>query len=133
SIAIMKSKVEAFNKRNPVGTSVTVIKDLGEPIETKVRYPAEILSGHTPVVWLVDISGCYLLDRVIAGQNYRRHTMFISMFCRFPGCAKEPQMNVSHVQGIVRHTIEVCMDHGKWAESYLEDFLEEKKSEPEKQ
>ena len=64
SIEIMQSKVDAFNKRAPVGTNVIVVKDLGEQVETKVRYPAEVLSGHTPVVWLEGISGCYLLNRV---------------------------------------------------------------------
>lgn len=66
SIEVMQSKVDAFNKRNPIGTNVTVVKDLGEKVETKVRYPAEILSGHTPVVWLEGFPGCYLLDRVVA-------------------------------------------------------------------
>lgn len=64
-IEVMQSKVDAFNKRNPVGTSVTVVKDLGEQIETTVKHPAEVLSGHTPVVWLDGISGCYCLDRVV--------------------------------------------------------------------
>jgi len=63
---VMQSKCDAFNLRNPVGSSVTVVKDLGERIETKVKYPAQILSGHTAVVWLEGISGCYDLDRVIA-------------------------------------------------------------------
>jgi len=62
---VMQSKVDAFNKRNPVGTPVTVVKDLGEQFETKVKYPAQILSGHTAVVWVEGISGCYLLDRVL--------------------------------------------------------------------
>ncbi|HDZ14713.1 hypothetical protein LCGC14_1961170 [marine sediment metagenome] len=66
SMEVMKSKTDAFNERNPVGTSVTVIKDLGEKFETQVKYPAEVLSGHTPVVWLEGISGCYLLNRVIS-------------------------------------------------------------------
>ena len=64
SIEIMQAKVEAFNKRNPIGTNVIVVKDLGEQVKTKVQYPAEVLSGHTPVVWLEGISGCYLLNRV---------------------------------------------------------------------
>lgn len=62
---VMQGKVEAFNERNPVGSSVTVVKDLGEKVETKVKHPAQILSGHTAVVWLEGISGCYCLDRVI--------------------------------------------------------------------
>jgi len=65
STEVMQSKIDVFNSRHPVGSPVTVIKDLGEKIETKVRYPAEILSGHTAVVWLEGISGCYLLDRVM--------------------------------------------------------------------
>ena len=62
---VMQSKCDVFNKLHPVGSPVTVIKDLGEKVETKVKYPAQILSGHTAVVWLHGISGCYLLDRVI--------------------------------------------------------------------
>ena len=65
SIELMEGKVEAFNKVHPAGSTVTVVKDLGEQFETVVRYPAEILSGHTAVVWLVGIRGCYDLDRVI--------------------------------------------------------------------
>jgi len=62
---VMQSKVDAFNKRHPVGSAVTVVKDLGERVETTVRHSAEILSGHTAVVWLHGFSGCYLLERVI--------------------------------------------------------------------
>jgi hypothetical protein len=63
---VMQSKCDVFNEKHPVGSPVTVIKDLGEKVETTVKHPAEILSGHTAVVWLNDISGCYLLDRVQA-------------------------------------------------------------------
>jgi len=62
---VIQSKVDAFNLRHPVGSSVTVVKDFGAKIETTVKYPAEILSGHTPVVWLKGISGAYVLERVI--------------------------------------------------------------------
>ena len=65
STEVMQGKCDAFNKRNPIGSPVTVIKDLGEQVETKVRFPAQILSGHTAVVWLEDISGCYDLNRVV--------------------------------------------------------------------
>ena len=66
SLKVMQSLVDVFNEKNPVGAPVTVIKDFGEQFKTKVLHPAEILSGHTPVVWLEGISGCYCLDRVIA-------------------------------------------------------------------
>ena len=65
SIEVMESKIKIFNEKHPVGSAVTVIKDLGERIETKVRHQAQVLSGHTAVVWLDGISGCYCLDRVI--------------------------------------------------------------------
>ncbi|WP_374650281.1 hypothetical protein [Rhizorhabdus sp.] len=31
---------------------------------TRTRSKAEVLSGHSAVIWLDGISGCYLLDRV---------------------------------------------------------------------
>ncbi len=65
STEIMASKVKVFNRKHPPGSLVTVTKDFGELFETEVKFPAEILSGHTAVVWLAGISGCYLLDRVI--------------------------------------------------------------------
>jgi hypothetical protein len=61
----MQAKVKAFNERYPIGSTVTIIKDSGEKVNTKVKYAAEILSGHSPVVWLEGIAGCYMLDRVI--------------------------------------------------------------------
>ena len=65
SIEVMESKVAVFNEKHLVGSPVTVIEDWGERIQTKVKYPAQILSGHTAVVWLEGISGCYCLNRVI--------------------------------------------------------------------
>jgi len=61
----MQGRCDVFNEKNPIGSKVTVIKDFGEKVETKVKYPAQILSGHTAVVWLEGISGCYDLSRVI--------------------------------------------------------------------
>ena len=56
---VVFSKVDAFNKRNPVGSSVIVVNEM------TVRRPAEVLPDNTPVVWLDDIPSCYHLDRVI--------------------------------------------------------------------
>ncbi len=61
----MQSRCDVFNKKHPVGSDVTVILDFGQQKETKVKYPAEIMSGHTAVVWVEGISGAYSLDRVI--------------------------------------------------------------------
>jgi len=65
---VMQSKVDVFNEKCPVGSNVTVVKDFGEKFKTTVKHPAQILSGHTPVVWVVGISGCYLLERGVAAN-----------------------------------------------------------------
>lgn len=59
--------VDVWNKCNPtVGTPVKVRKDDGQIVATRTRSHAEVLSGHTAVIWLEGISGCYALDRVTA-------------------------------------------------------------------
>ena len=56
--------VDAWNKLYGIGEPVLVKKDLGEIIQTTTRSKAQVLpSGHA-VIWLVGISGCYLLERV---------------------------------------------------------------------
>jgi len=69
SIEVMQSKCNVFNQQNPVGSPVTVVLDFGQKRETRVKYAAGVLSGHTPVVWLEGISGCYVLDRVMGGKK----------------------------------------------------------------
>ena len=64
------AKVENWNKCNPEGTDVTVLKDSGEIVTTKTRSKAYMLGassshpGHTPVILVNGISGCYALDRI---------------------------------------------------------------------
>ena len=48
----------------PIGTEVVVTKDLGEQRRTKTRSAPQLLGGHTAVIWLEGISGCYDLERV---------------------------------------------------------------------
>ena len=60
----MQGQCDTFNARCPVGGAVTVRLDSGEVRPTVTRSKAQILSGHTPVIWLEGITGCYLLDRV---------------------------------------------------------------------
>lgn len=60
----LQRQVDQWNARYPEGTEVTVRKDDGEFISTKTCSLASVLGGHTAVVWLDGISGCYLLDRV---------------------------------------------------------------------
>jgi hypothetical protein len=57
-------KVDDWNKRWPVGQAVTVRRDNGEGLLTKTTSEAQMLSGHSAVIWLEGISGCYLLGRV---------------------------------------------------------------------
>lgn len=59
-------EVDVWNKCNPIGTPVKVRKDNGETVATVTRSRAEVLSGHSAVIWLDGISGCYALDRVTA-------------------------------------------------------------------
>ena len=64
SVLELESQVEKFNKDVPVGSAVKVKMDDGSIKETITTHPATILSDHSAVAWLKDISGCYLLDRV---------------------------------------------------------------------
>lgn len=62
--AALARQCDQFNSRFPVGQAVTVRRDNGECILTVTRSPAEVLSGHSAVIWIDGISGCYLLDRI---------------------------------------------------------------------
>lgn len=59
----IQTAVDVFNEICRPGDPVIVKKDNGEMFETTLKYPAQILSGHSPVAWANGISGCYLLDR----------------------------------------------------------------------
>lgn len=62
--AKLQTQCDVFNAAHAVGASVRLEKDSGEVITTKTRSKAEVLSGHSAVIWLEGVSGCYLLDRV---------------------------------------------------------------------
>lgn len=68
--ATLQRQCELFNEQHPVGTAVTLKKDdMSAPdgfrlVETVTTSKAEVMSGHSAVIWLKGISGCYLLDRV---------------------------------------------------------------------
>ena len=55
---------DQWNSAHPVGAEVVVLTDTKGPIFTRTRSEAQVLSGHTPVIWLEGISGCYDLERV---------------------------------------------------------------------
>lgn len=56
--------LDEWNRRNPIGTAVEVTKDDRSVMETKTASEAWLLGGHTQVVMLAGISGCYALSRV---------------------------------------------------------------------
>ncbi len=64
--------VDDWNKDHKTGTDVIVKKDDKSEVRTKTRSEAYMLGssgdypGHTAVIMLEDISGCYSLDRVRA-------------------------------------------------------------------
>lgn len=60
----LQKQCDAFNATTPVGSEVCVRLDNGKGVLTKTVTEAQVLSGHTAVIWLEGISGCYLLDRV---------------------------------------------------------------------
>ncbi len=65
NLAALQRQCDEFNATNPPGTKVIVQLDSGEVAYTTTRSAAEVLSGHSAVVWLDGIRGCYLLDRVV--------------------------------------------------------------------
>jgi hypothetical protein len=63
--AELQRQCDLFNQHYAVGQAVVVRKDGGEDFHTSTRSKAEVLSGHSAVIWLEGITGCYLLDRVL--------------------------------------------------------------------
>ena len=62
--ATLEAKVAAWNSLYEVGQPVVVELDNGKELETVTRYPAQVLQGHSAVIWLVGVQGCYDLSRV---------------------------------------------------------------------
>lgn len=65
----LQSEVDRFNKANAVGTLVRYWKmdREGEPSgQGKTRTQAQVLSGHTAVVWIEGCSGCVAISHVEA-------------------------------------------------------------------
>lgn len=64
--AKLQAKCNKFNAAHQVGAAVRVELDSGEIRETVTTSEAQVLSGHTAVIWLDGIRGCYDLERVTA-------------------------------------------------------------------
>ena len=62
----LQAEVEAFNARVPLGAEVDYFEYEGAPlVRHKTRTEAQILSGHTAVVWLAGKSGCVCTSHCI--------------------------------------------------------------------
>lgn len=64
NIAKLQKQCDDWNAAYPVGRDVVLSKDSGEQFPTKTRSEAQVLSGHSAVIWVEGVSGCYLLDCV---------------------------------------------------------------------
>lgn len=65
----LQAECDRWNKAHPVGTKVIVWRDTpGLVTQTKTRSAAQVLSGHSAVIWLEGIAGCYALSHVRALQ-----------------------------------------------------------------
>lgn len=61
----LQAECDAFNAKYPVGTPVLLKKDfIDEPVQTVVRHPAYVLSGHSAVAFFDGVSGCYAIKCV---------------------------------------------------------------------
>jgi hypothetical protein len=68
SIGELEALCATWNSRHPVGTFVRYYRRI-HPREDlagvfRTRSAAQVLSGHTAVVWLEGVSGCVCLDAV---------------------------------------------------------------------
>lgn len=79
----LQQRCDRFNADYEVGQWVTVRKDNGEGFITRTRSKAEVLSGHSAVIWVDGLAGCYLLDRIVpmVGVQGRRATAVIIDEC----------------------------------------------------
>jgi hypothetical protein len=64
SPAALALQCAQWNERHPIGTPVTYQRDDGTLADGETITPAQVLSGHTAVIWIDGVSGCVALDRV---------------------------------------------------------------------
>lgn len=58
--------VDAWNRLHPVGTAVMVSRDHHSVIKGTTTSEAYILGGHSAVIHVDTVRGCYALERVTA-------------------------------------------------------------------
>jgi hypothetical protein len=64
STEAMQRAVDAWNAANTIGTVVTFMRDNGQAEIRRTTSAAYMLSGHTAVIHMAGVSGCWMLDRV---------------------------------------------------------------------
>jgi hypothetical protein len=67
SLERLTARCNEFNARYPVGTEVEYHPVIGEPEHSiyVTCHQAEVLSGHTAIIWLKGKSGCVALDAIV--------------------------------------------------------------------
>lgn len=114
---------DEFNADNPVGTEVLLKKDFQDELfPTKTRSTAQIMCGHSAVIWLENVSGCYLLDRVTTvrlSENQQR------VFNAYNGLDHDTGFHFKDIEkrtGLKREVIRPAVRHLAQL-GYLEFFL----------
>lgn len=62
--AKLQQQCDAWNAAHPIGTSVVVRKDNGINQQSQTSSEAYVMGGHSAVIFITGISGCYDLNRV---------------------------------------------------------------------
>jgi len=64
--AQLQKQCDDWNARYPVGTEVEYYPVMGDTQYSvhRTRMPAQVLSGHTAVIWIEEKAGCVSLDHV---------------------------------------------------------------------
>jgi hypothetical protein len=66
-VRMLELQVENWNLKWPIGTEVDFHPVIDNPVcrRRKTRSKADILSGHTAVIWLEGESGCVALEACV--------------------------------------------------------------------
>lgn len=67
--AKLQKQCDEWNSNHPIGTHVILSRENGEIIHTRTRSTAQIVGGHSAVIWTEATPGCCLLDRVIPDHS----------------------------------------------------------------
>lgn len=68
SAAQLQAACDKFNAAHQVGAAVSVKLDGGEVRETVTTSEAQVMGGHSAIIWLDGVRGCYDLERVTASK-----------------------------------------------------------------